>query len=132
MLFIVWDDFIYEPISAMLGKPSGLFMEDSFAENDNGEKLAFNNIDAVLLDRHLINIIRSTRDEQLYDNKKHAMDYGSKDEFPYKVIIRTPHINTNIDESIIDCFQLKELRPELGAEYNPSDFIFWPHASINN
>lgn len=131
LLFIVWDDFIYEPISAMLGEPSGLFLEGSFAKDKNGESMKFENVDAVLLDRHLINIIRATQDKQLNYNKKHAMDYGTKDDFPFKVIIPTPHINGAIPESIMDCFQLKELNSELGAEYIPSDFIFWPHAIFN-
>ncbi|TES88126.1 MAG: hypothetical protein E3J94_08545 [Desulfobacteraceae bacterium] len=131
LLFIVWDDFIYEPISAMLGEPSGLFLEGSFAKDENGKQTKFENVDAVLLDRHLINIIRATRDEQLHDDKKHAMDYGTKEDFPFKVIIPTPFSGIKIPEFIIDCFQLKGLSPELGAEYIPSDFIFWPDAILN-
>ncbi len=125
LLFIIWDDYIYEPISAMLGEPAGLFLDGSFAKDKNGEQIKFSNVDAVLLDRQLINIIHATRDEPLHDNKKHAMDYGVKNEFPFKVIIPSPFSNTKIPDPIMECFQLYNLSPEIGAEYAPSDFIYW-------
>lgn len=128
LLFIVWDDFIYEPISALLGQPSGLFLESSFAKNEQGKSITFPNVDAVVIDRHLINIIYASRDEPLLYNKRHAMDYGSKDEFPFKVVIPSPYSLVELPEIIIDCFQLYHLSPDLGAEYMPVDYIFWPHA----
>jgi len=128
LLFIVWDDFIYEPISALLGQPSGLFLEGSFAKNEQGKSIIFPNVDAVLIDRHLINIIHASRDEPLLYNKKHAMDYGSKDEFPFKVVIPSPYSLVEFPAIIIDCFQLYHLSSNLGAEYMPVDCIFWPHA----
>ena len=127
ILFIVWDDFIYEPISALLGEPSGLFKENSFAKDKSGKRLKFEFVDAVFIDRNLSNIIKGTRDEPLWDNKKNVMDYGKKTEFPFKVIIRNPDSNFSdkIPEEVLQCFQTYELSPYLGAEYIPSDLIHW-------
>jgi hypothetical protein len=127
LLFILWDDFIYEPISAILGEPAGLFLPGSFARDEDNKPLRFENVDAVLLDRHLINIIRATRDERLHDNKMHAMDYGDRETFPFKVFIPSPDSSIKLPGMIVDCFQLNELGPELGAEYIPSDLIVWRH-----
>jgi len=124
VLFIIWDDFIYEPISALIGEPSGLFREDSFAKDCNGNPLNFVNVDAVFIDRHLIQFINASRDSELLYQKKHAMDYGYKKEFPYKVVIPNP-TGQKIPDEIIDCFQMWSCSHELGAEYVPSDFIMW-------
>jgi len=128
ILFILWDDFIYEPISALVGKPSGLFLNESYATDDNGDRITFPNIDAVILDRHQINIIKATRDEELNDNKKHAMDYGVMNEFPFKAVIPCPDGNMIISKDIRECFQLNDWDSILGAEYSPSDLVFWLHA----
>lgn len=127
LLVVIWDDFIYEPISALVGEPAGLFLPASFAKDENGEPLSFDNLDAVILDRHLINIIKATRDEPLHDKKLHAMDYGKMDEFPYKVIIPSPCSRIEVPEVINRCFQVYPPSPELGAEYMASDFIMWQH-----
>lgn len=124
ILFIIWDDFIYEPISALLGEPSGLLLEGSFAKDKDGKSLKFENIDAVFLDRQLVQIINATRDEPLLYNKTHAMDYGLKNEFPYKVVIPV-NKDRVLPAEILDCFQVWNLEPSLGAEYNPSDLILW-------
>lgn len=62
VLFIIWDDFIYEPISAFLAKPAGLFLEDSFARDGAGKALRFKNVDAVFLDRQLTQFMNSAGD----------------------------------------------------------------------
>ena len=125
LLFILWDDAVYEPISALLGQPSGLFLENSFAKDKNGNVIRFKNIDAVIVDGHLSNIMNAAGDRPLLDTKKHAMDYGARDEPPYKVVIPCPDSHIKLPEAIVDCFQLQNLSPKLGAEYIPSDFIMW-------
>lgn len=49
VLFIVWEDFINEPISALLGHPSGLFTRGSFDRTPAGEPHTYPNVDAVVL-----------------------------------------------------------------------------------
>lgn len=124
VLFIVWDDFINEPISAILGKPSGLFCDDSFAKDKNGCKLQFKNVNAVIIDRNLSNFLNSLADRPLLDNKKNAMDYGQFGEFPFKVIIQNPEAIQTHNE-IAKCFQAHEPCSALGAEYTPMDFVQW-------
>ena len=127
ILFIIWDDFIYEPISAINGNPSGLFQTGSFARNSDDERLKFPNVDAVFLDRHLIQFIKATRSQSLLHNKKHAMDYGLINEFPHKIIIPCPDskIAKDIPHEILECFQVVEPSPSLGAEYCATDFVYW-------
>ncbi len=128
VLVIVWDDFIYEPISALTSPQAGLFTEHSFAKDKDGNILKFPNIDCVIVTRHLLPIVRGTRDEPLPDLSQHPLDYGRHKEFPFKVIIKNPWSNLETPNEIIDCFQVLQPGPELGAEYLPSDFITW----INN
>lgn len=125
VLVVVWDDFIYEPISALTSPQAGLFTENSFAKDEQGNVLKFPSLDCVIVTRHLLPIVRGTRDEPLPDLSQHPLDYGRHKEFPFKVIIQNPWNNLETHNEIIDCFQVLKPGPELGAEYLPSDFITW-------
>ena len=125
ILFILWDDFINEPIGALRTKPSGLLLEDSFAKKD-GETMKFQNVDYIFLDRPLTNFIEDAAGRSLIDNKLNSFDYGSIEDFPHKIMVKNPHAKSSfIHQEILDCFQVKELSPLLGAEYNPLDLIIW-------
>jgi hypothetical protein len=125
VLVIVWDDFIYEPISAISSPQSGLFTSNSFAKDDYGAILEFPNVDCVIVTRHLLQIKNGTRDEGLHYSSQHSLDYGREGEFPFKVFIRNPTSKLEIPKEVIDCFQALIPGPELGAEYLPSDLITW-------
>lgn len=125
VLVIVWDDFIYEPISSLTSPQSGLFTENSFAKDEAGNVLKFPNLDCVVITRHLLPIVRGTRDEPLPDLSRHPLDYGRDKEFPFKVIILNPWNKLEPPKEVIDCFQVQKPGPQLGAEYLPSDFITW-------
>lgn len=125
VLVIVWDDFIYEPISAISSPQAGLFTENSFAVDDNGEPLKFPNVDCVIITRHLLPIKNGTRDESLPDFCRHPLDYGRPEEFPFKIYIENPYNKHKVYPEILDCFQALTPSPELGAEYLPSDHITW-------
>jgi len=124
LLVIVWDDFIYEPISALLNTGSGIFTEHSFAKDGKGKNLEFPSVDGVIILRHLHQFIRVCRDEPLMDNCRHPFDYGRPDEFPFKVYVSNPS-NPEIPEKVLDCFQAYPPKPEMGAEYMPTDIIYW-------
>lgn len=124
-LVIVWDDFIYEPISAISSPQAGLFTENSFAKDDKENILQFLNVDCVIITRHLLPIVRGTRDEPSPDLSQHPLDYGRHNEFPFKVIIPNPWSKLEPPSELVDCFQVLKPGPELGAEYLPSDFITW-------
>ena len=125
LLFINWDDYIYEPVSALLGNPSGLLCEGSFARDRDGNRITYPNLDLIVLDRHLANIINATKDEPLNDSKTHAMDYGQASDFPPKAVIQCPDSETVVAEIVHQCFQLKPIEECIGAEYGTSDMIFW-------
>lgn len=125
ILFILWDDFMYEPISALITKPHGLFLEDTFAV-ENGSPMRYENVDYVFIDRPLSNFREDTACRCLLDNKQNCFDYGKHDEFPFKVYFRNPYSKgETISSQIKECFQLKEYSTSLGAEYCPTDFVFW-------
>lgn len=125
VLVIVWDDFIYEPISALTSPQAGLFTENSFAKDEQGNRLTFPNVDCVILTRHLLIIKQGTRDEMLADLAQHPLDYGRPGEFPFKVYIKNPVSQLEVPQKVIDCFQVLKPGPQLGSEYLPIDFITW-------
>lgn len=125
LLVIVWDDFIYEPISALVGQPAGLFTKGSFAHDERGQILKFENVDCVILTRHLLPIRRGTIEEPMPDLSRHPLDYGRQGEFPFKVYFKNPNSTNEVPEQILRCFQTIENGQMLGAEYMPQDFIQW-------
>ena len=125
ILVIVWDDFIYEPITALTSPQAGLFTENSFAKDSKGNILKFPNVDCVILTRHLLPIKCGTRDEPLPDFSLHPLDFGRDGEFPFKVFIQNPWNKLQVPGDVIKCFQVLAPSPRLGAEYLPIDYITW-------
>ncbi|NJM73101.1 MAG: hypothetical protein HC862_24815 [Scytonema sp. RU_4_4] len=58
ILVIVWDDYVYEPISSLTHPFCGLFTPNSFAQDAAGEPLQFPSVDGVIIIRHLHQLIR--------------------------------------------------------------------------
>jgi len=125
VLIVVWDNFIYEPISAISNKQSGLFTKNSFAKDKQGKQMEFKNVDCVIITRHLLPIKCGTRDELLPDLSKHPLDYGRENEFPFKIMIPNPKSKMPIPQEMVDCFQTLIPSAKLGAEYLPLDIINW-------
>ena len=124
VLVIVWDDFIYEPISSVVHEASGLFTPNSFCKDELGRPMTFTHVDGVIVTRHLHQLRRATRDEPLVDDCRHPLDYGEDGKFPFKVFIANPHGNT-VPEIILECLQAHVLSPEMGAAYAPTDLVWW-------
>lgn len=124
ILVIVWDDHIFEPISSLMSKSSGLFTKRSFARDKNNDPLKFENVDAVILIRHLHQLVRSAGDDYVVDSIEHAMDYGKDGGFPPKVFVPNPH-GITVPEVVRKAFQAYYPSPELGAEYVPGDMVFY-------
>ena len=124
IVVIVWDDFIYEPLSALLGQGSGLFTPQSFYRDSNDAPHTFSSVDGVLLIRHLHQLLFSTRGEDFIDGCASTFDYGAPDSFPFKAFIQNPH-GQEMPEELVSALHGLTPSAELGAEYVPSDFIFW-------
>lgn len=129
ILVIVWDDHIYEPISSLTAEASGLFTDNSFYKDEAGNPVIFQNIDAVILVRHLHQLADGSADKPLYDGKKHILDYGKFDSFPFKVIIPNPFTDftwsDEVHEHVKNCFNVYAPSVEMGAEYIESNYIHW-------
>lgn len=125
LLVIVWDDFIYEPISTLTNQGSGLLTSNSFERDSNGQARTYANIDSIVAVRHLHYFIYGSRENILVD-RTHAMDFGEGRSLP------------NVSFNVSNAFSVPEgllerLRAvpnddpglKLFAEYNPQDIVFW-------
>jgi hypothetical protein len=125
LLVIVWDDYIYEPISALVNPRSGLLTAESFAREADGTVRTYPNIDGIVVLRHINYLVRGSREEPLGDRVS-AFDFGGNTALP------NVHFATSCGRSIPQ-FVLDALRarahddPELlrFAEYNVQDIVFW-------
>jgi hypothetical protein len=123
VLVIVWDDVIYEPISSLLNRSSGLLTDNSFYKN-GGEVVKFENVDAILLVRQSHHIVRATRDQFPVDGLNHPLDWGAKNMVLPKAYIP---VNTTheVDEylcQILEAHNISELTHV--AEYRPQELVF--------
>lgn len=125
ILHIVWDDYINEPISALINEPKGLFKSESFAKNSKKETLKFENVDFVVLSRHRYQLHQMAAGHVFTYPIEHPLDYGKRDHFPFKVLIQNPYSNVELSKDIIDCFQVYAPSRKLGAEYSPTDIVTW-------
>lgn len=131
VLVIVWDDFVYEPITSLISDHSGLFTENSFALDEKNHPLRFRNVDAVILIRQLHQFVEAAAERPLIDGKAHAFDYGKKGEFPFKIVIPNPE-GKKLPDEIISAFQAVDLDERLGAEYRPQEYIMWINQKKNS
>jgi hypothetical protein len=125
LLVIVWDDFINEPISALAQPDSGLFTDNSFAKDPAGSPLRFANVDGVVIVRHLHQLVHACSGQPFEDQCRHALDYGREREFPFKAYVANPNAATAVPEEVLDCFQALPPHPMMGAEYVPSEVVWW-------
>jgi len=125
LLVIVWDDFIYEPISALVNERSGLLTRNSFVRAPDGTPQTYPNVDAVIAIRHLNYLIAGSREENLGDRLT-AMDFGDG--------CALPNVLFDVEGARpIPTFVLDALRAfrhddpglRMFAEYNPQDMVFW-------
>lgn len=125
ILVIIWDDFIYEPISALLNDASGLLTDNSFYK-DGESAHKFNNIDGVLVVRHSHQIVRATRDELPVDGLDNPLDWGDIGEVLPKALIPV-NLSGELNGylcSILRAQDISELQNL--AEYRPQQFVLRP------
>jgi hypothetical protein len=123
ILVIVWDDHIYEPITALLHPLSGLLTEQSFYRDEHDIAVKFPNVTAVVLIRHLDHIARGAAGRPMRDGLAHALDFG-KPGFPFKVAVPDGVVAT-LPKPLVNCLQLVDRPAAAGAEYEPQDIIWW-------
>ena len=122
-LFIFWDDFMYEPISALTNGTSGLLTDKTYYKDKEGNGIKFPLIDGVFIIRHIHHFRTGLLEEAYEDGTIHAFDYQN-DYLPH-VFIQNPY-GRNVPRSFIDSFGAATLEEtQFMAEYKPIDFIFW-------
>lgn len=124
VLIIVWDEFIYEPISALLNDFTGIFTANSYIKDANGNNVKFENVDFVIITSHIDQIMRIAGDRPSWTTANFLLDYGD-DAFPYKIVIKNPNSALELPDFLLQQLQLRYPDLSLGAEYQPSDFVQW-------
>lgn len=126
VLAIVWDDFIYEPITALLHPSSGLLTENSFARDAHGDPMRFPNVDAILLISHLQWLKRALGEghpDVAFAMSDQAFRWDFDATRPV-AIVDTPD-GRPIPEEIRKLLGVRPLDAIHGAEYRPSDMVHW-------
>lgn len=125
-LVVVWDDFIYEPITSLISAGAqGLLTEQSFARDSAGEALRFPNVDVVIIVRHLMYFIQAARERSLID-RSHAFDFGDDNGLP-NVLVPVPG-GQAMPDFVIDGFRALHHQNEVlqrMAEYRSPEVIMW-------
>jgi hypothetical protein len=125
VLIIVWDDFIFEPITTLIHEPSkGLLTVASFARNADSSPIRFPHVDGIIIVRHLLYFQQAAA--ETLTERQHAFDFGGADalsnvlvpvpggkEIP--MIIRAGLRAFPYDDSILQKF----------ADYHPQEFVMW-------
>ncbi|WP_133582008.1 SEC-C domain-containing protein [Aureibacillus halotolerans] len=124
ILFIIWDDYINEPLSALINPNSGLFTKKSFSADSN-----FENVDGVIIIRNIHQLFRNLRFGEI-------VDYGVKGWFdPLNfsnpsvppIFVQNP-TGKRISKKIFERFNAFEtdiFTKMPIAEYRPTDFVDW-------
>lgn len=125
VLVIVWDDFIYEPITALVHEECGLLTSNSYLKDDLGVAIQFPNIDAVVLVRHLTYLYRATGDEPL-EERNHALDFGDNSALPNVIIpLADPALIPDIVRNGLRAAPWDSPLIQRAADYRPKDIVFW-------
>ncbi len=124
ILFVVWDDFIKEPLSALLSPNSGLFTPRSFAEDESGGPPSFSQVDAVVLIRHQHQFRDGMAGDPPTDDRMHFLDYGEVGRYPPNLLVVNPQ-GDELPEPILTALQAVPPTTSLGAENVPGEMIFW-------
>lgn len=124
ILVIVWDDFVYEPISALQHSSCGLFTGNSFHRDVSGNAISYPSVGGVVVIRHLHQLVRTTRSEPLFDGMSDPMIYSVSSGFPPKAFVENPLLPLQRKE-IFDIFEAHRTDAGLGTEYTPKELIWW-------
>lgn len=125
VLVIVWDDFIYEPITALKHEQCGLLTANSYLRDATGVAMQFPNIDAIVLVRHLSYFMRAAGDQALQE-RTHALDFGDERALPNVFIpIGDPGLVPEMVQRGLRALPWDDPLLQRVADYRPKDIVFW-------
>lgn len=123
-LFIVWDDFINEPISGLLSPSSGLLTPNSFDREDDGTARTYPAVDAVVLLRQQHQLRLGTANQPPADERASFLDYGAVDRFPPNAVIPLA-TGREPPDAVVEVLQAYLPEPTMGAEHVPAELVWW-------
>lgn len=122
VLVIVWDDFIYEPITALINQNTGLLTAKSYYVDDNGNPISFDSTDYVIVMRNMTQVANSTKDIPVSDGLEHPLEYGYRGQTLSKALIENNQNDIGLE--ILDIFQCEKIEDlQHFAEYRPQEII---------
>lgn len=125
VLIIVWDDFIYEPITVLTQPQCGLLTAASYYRTRDDAPVPFPSIDAIIAVRHLTYFNRAAGDDPLVE-RTHAFDFGQEGDLP-NVLIPIPG-GQEVPELVLRglrALPVNHPMVAMAAEYQPVEFVFW-------
>jgi hypothetical protein len=123
LLFIVWDDFCNEPISALLSEASGLLTPNSFHRDGAGNAVTYPHVDGIVVIRQQHQFVRAAGEKSLSDGVSDAMAYRH-DGFPPKAFFAVPG-GRPVPPEVLEALNLTEHGHCLGGEYIPGEIVMW-------
>jgi hypothetical protein len=125
VLIIVWDDFIFEPITALKHEQCGLLTPNSYWKDAEGLAVQYPHIDAVVVIRHLTYLYRATREEAL-EERAHALDFGDEHALPNVFIpIGDPELVPQDIRLGLRAVDWDHPDLQRAADYRPKELVFW-------
>jgi len=125
VLVIVWDDFIYEPITVLKHEQCGLLTVNSYLKDATGAPVQFAHIDAVVVVRHLTYLFRAAGDHPL-EERAHALDFGDEHALP-NVFIPLCDVEL-VPDAIRQGLRAVSWDDPLlqsAADYRPKEIVLW-------
>lgn len=131
VLVIVADDYVNEPLSALLSPASGLLTPNSFHKDEAGNIVTYPNVDAIVIVRHQHQFRLGMANESAVDQRKHFLDYGGRDDFPPHVVIPNP-TGQALRPEWLEALGAWPLEALNGAEYNPGGVVMWQETIVDD
>ena len=125
VLIIVWDDYIYEPITSLVNERTGLLMEGSYFRDVEDNAIEFPNVDGVIVIRHLSYFYEGLADRPLPD-RAGPFDFGGAEALP-NVAFPT-RWGRDVPAFIYNGLRAVDFRDEglkVFADYRPQDVVMW-------
>jgi len=123
LLFIFWDEFLNEPISALTNPGSGLLTDNSFHKED-GIAVKYPHVDGVVLVPSFHILSYATGHEGI-NGFVDFLDYGDPNEYPFRALVP---VSTQLDKlpgDVLACCGAHPHDTLIGAEYQPTDSVLW-------
>jgi hypothetical protein len=127
LLIIAWSEHLFESTSPLINGMSGLFTENSFYKNGDGEPVAFASVDSVLVTEHLELVLRATREELLPYGYSSALDFGAfiMPSFLPPAHIMNPLSNMTANEAVLKELGAVKIEDISDPRVSPLDYVMW-------